>query len=320
MDLTSLVTAPSKSPIAILETKGASFYWASFFLGKHYTQRVARLYRLCRHLDDMVDECDSPKISRIRILAVRQSLSSSAPRDLVIQDGLSLIKECNINKDDLSELIRGVDSDNDLVRLLNQDELLRYCYRVAGTVGLMMCDVLDSHNPDSKNYALNLGIAMQLTNICRDIKADALMNRIYIPANLIGPLKPSELIRPNENDQIIIKRAVEYVLALASEHYRRGELGLAYLPIRSRFAVLIAARIYRQIGVKLARQSFEYWHKRIVVSKPEKYIMTIAALVSAVFCIRFWITPQSSPNINHPFVSPVNVQSTLSLVESSNDA
>ena len=320
MGLLSTDQIAAIAPMAVLKSKGVSFYWASLFLGKHFTNRAARLYRLCRYLDDMVDESDSQQSSRESIVKVNENLALSFSNDVVIQDGLALIKECGLNKGDLTELIRGVNSDNELVRVQDQGALLRYCYQVAGTVGLMMCGVLDSKNPNAGKFATNLGIAMQLTNICRDIKTDALLNRIYIPADLIDHLDVPALIAPNEHDQIKVRGAVQAVLELASDHYQRGELGLAYLPIRARFAILIAARTYREIGIKLKRKNFDYWSHRIVVSKPEKWIVTIVALVAAVFCYNFWIPPKSSSQMTSSLEDPLVLNPSLRLADVTSDA
>ena len=308
-----------QSPTSVLETKGASFFWASFFLGKRYMLRAARLYRLCRYLDDTVDECESPEQGRRMILDVTQNLSSSSSKDEVINDGLALLQECGINKTVLLELINGVNSDNDLVRLQDQKGLLHYCYQVAGTVGLMMCRVLDAKNPKSKPFAKDLGIAMQLTNICRDIKADALVNRRYLPADLIHNLEPSALIKPNARDIPIIKSAVQLLLKLADVYYKRGERGLAYLPLRARFSILIASRIYREIGVKLASQQYEYWPTRIVVSNPRKFVVTLGALISVFYRYNFWIPPNSYTHPKRTLEDAIPLNSSLSLMDIPSD-
>ena len=155
------------------------------------------------------------------------------------------MRECGIEPEIARELIAGMASDAETVRVADEAELLRYCYRAAGTVGLMMCRVLDAREPAAAAHAVDLGIAMQLTNLCRDVADDARMGRRYLPASLVGDLPPGDLIEPSPALRPKVRAAVARLLALAELYYASGEAGLPFLPVRARAGILVAGRVYR---------------------------------------------------------------------------
>ena len=275
----------------VLAAKGKSFYWARQLLGSKHASGATRLYRFCRYVDDLADEDQSAVRSKKNIAALRESIHSGSIADAVIQDGIALINECQIDKKVVLDLIAGVWSDTELVRMADDAHLMQYCYQVAGTVGLMMCKVLNTDHPEAEPFAIDLGIAMQLTNICRDVQADALVDRRYLPSALVNGLAPGELVQPSEAHKKLVKQAVATLLDLADNYYESGEKGLSYLPFRARLAILVAARLYREIGQKLRRQGCEYWHHRIVVSKAKKFMLTIEVLLTAPLTVKFWRYP-----------------------------
>lgn len=277
---------------SVLANKGRSFHWARRLLGKIHSERATRLYRLCRYIDDLGDEENSVVVSRQKLLEARNAFNLEHSDNEVLNDGLSLLNECQIDKSIVLDLIAGVDSDTQLVRIEDQDALLRYCYQVAGTVGLMMSKALDTHDEAAYPFAIDLGIAMQITNICRDVKVDALANRRYIPANLVQDFEPIALIDPNEQQKKLIQSAVANLLDCAEKYYASGEKGLPYLPLEARLSILVAARVYREIGRELKNQNYEYWHRRIVVSTPRKIVITVQALASSLLSLNFWRRPK----------------------------
>ena len=287
-----------------LAEKGKSFYWARQLLCARHASRATRLYRFCRYVDDLADEDQSTARSKKNITVLRDSIHSGLTADAVIQDGITLINDCQIDKRAVLELIAGVWSDTELVRMADDAQLLQYCYQVAGTVGLMMCKVLDTDHPEAEPFAIDLGIAMQLTNICRDVQTDALVDRRYIPSVLVNGLAPSELIHPSEAHKQLVRHAVATLLNLADAYYQSGEKGLSYLPFRARLAILVAARLYREIGQKLKRQQYEYWHQRIVVSKARKFILTIKVLLTAPLSVKFWRYPSRHDGKLHAPLAP----------------
>lgn len=276
----------------VLANKGKSFYWASHFLGKKDRHNATQLYSFCRYLDDMVDEEDHAEIAKKNIIEAQQSIVLGSADQHTLRIGIELIKQCHIPPEVVFDLIKGIESDTELVRIANETELLHYCYQVAGTVGLMMCHALDVKDPNAKAHAIDLGIAMQLTNICRDIKTDALVNRRYIPAHFIGNMEVHELIAPDHEQEKILRVAITHLLKLADSYYQSGEKGLSYLPFRARISIFIAVRIYHEIGIQLQSEGCKYWQRRIIVSSPRKLAITFFTIVTACFKPYFWFHPK----------------------------
>jgi phytoene synthase len=171
-----------------------------------------------------------------------------------------------------------VESDLGEVRVADMAEPLRYCYRVAGTVGLMRTAALDVTVPEALPHAIDLGVAMQLTNICRDVREDALRGRRYLPATLVSVLEPAALIDPACTARAAAVHAVRTLLDLADRHYTSGEQGLRYLPFGARAGILVAARVYRKIGVVLRRRDGDCWSSRARVGATAKAAITLGAL------------------------------------------
>lgn len=267
----------------VLARHGRSFYWASHLLSAQHASRAARLYRLCRHIDDLADENSCVASARSALASVAGSMLSGRSPDPLIQDGIALLQECRIDPAVMLALIHGVSSDLALVRMADEASLIRYCYQVAGTVGLMMCQVLDTSDAAACAHAIDLGIAMQLTNICRDVKADALLGRRYLPASLVGALAPEALIDPSDALRPLLQRSVATLLRRADDYYRSGESGLAFLPLRARYAILVAARVYHAIGSRIRARDHAYWQGRVVVSGSSKVRITARTLCAAPF-------------------------------------
>ena len=272
----------------ILRRKGRSFHWARRLLKGDHAARATRLYSLCRHLDDLADEAVSIENSLTILGEIRCSIQSGESADPIVRDGLLLMDECGIDAHVLCELIDGVSSDLYRVAIQDMDGLLRYCFQVAGTVGLMMCNVLDVKNSHALPHAIDLGIAMQLTNICRDVRDDALAGRRYLPATMVGDLATDKLVNPVVAIQPQLQQCLRQILAIAESYYRSGELGLSYLPLGARAGILTAARLYRAIGTGIKNRHYRYWQGRVVVTPFEKAALTAGVLLSAPIARSFW--------------------------------
>jgi phytoene synthase len=284
---------PSAAAEATLARQGRSFHWARRLLGATHADRATRLYAFCRRLDDLVDEAASPEEARVALAAADRAIADGRSDDPVLSDGLALMRECGIEPGIVRELIAGMASDAETVRMADEAELLRYCYRAAGTVGLMMCRVLDAPEPAAAAHAVDLGIAMQLTNLCRDVAADARMGRRYLPASLVGDIAPDALIEPSPALQSALRVAVARLLALAEVYYASGEAGLPFLPVRARAGILVAGRVYRAIGHRLAAREYAYWEGRAFVPDWRKATITLTALTTQPLRGAFWSRPTS---------------------------
>ena len=278
---------------AVLALKGSSFHWARHLLGKTHANRATMLYGFCRYIDDLADEATSVSDAKQALQLLSNDIATGCVRNAMTQDALLLIKECNIAPEIIQALIDGVMSDLEPVAMQYMNDLLRYCYRVAGTVGLMMCKVLDIDDEKAYPFAIDLGIAMQLTNICRDIADDAKLGRRYLPASLVSNLKATDLVNPAADMQVNLQSAVKNLLAVADDYYKSGESGLPYIPTNARFGMAVAAKVYSEIGTVITQQGYQYWLGRAVVSKKTKCRITIFSLLNACFSPHFWRLPKA---------------------------
>ena len=261
----------------ILAQHGKSFYWASLFLGPKLAERAAQLYQFCRFVDDLADgDLSERKESLVDIRARLEGHSVAAGPE--IETFLQLASENNIPLIAARELLDGMLSDQTAVAFNSEAELLRYCHAVAGTVGLMMCRVLNCKDQRADSFAIDLGIAMQLTNIARDVLEDAKMERRYLPASWIN-VPASKISASNVACRVPVASAIERVLDLAEEYYASALVGIRLLPFRSRFSISVALRIYRQIGVLLQRRHLRWWDGRIYVPASEKVLLTLRSLL-----------------------------------------
>ncbi len=267
-----------KTANEVLKRNGKSFYFASLALDREQAERCARLYAFCRYVDDLADEADDKQDAHRRLLRVIDDLQARRSSDVLVADFLALSSECAMSIEPAVDLVQGVLQDLEREVLLEDVAALHhYCYRVAGTVGLLMCGVLGVRDPRAYPFAIDLGIGMQLTNIARDVLEDAYSGRRYIPKTIIGDVSPEELIEPDEAMQSRIADAVCWILGEADRFYRSGEAGLVFLPPRAQLAIRIAARVYHRIGTRLRKSGFAAWRGRTVVSLPEKIVVGMSA-------------------------------------------
>ncbi|MEM8608466.1 MAG: phytoene/squalene synthase family protein [Myxococcota bacterium] len=253
-----LTTAQLEEHWQVMSFHARSFRWAAAFLRASHRERVAALYAFCRTVDDLADgEWSSPE-SRHDLEQICEALDAEPgaeakwPKHYLWFRGLCV--ESGIDFQVVRELMNGMVADLSLVRIENDRELIRYCYRAAGTVGLMMCSVFGVTDRRAQRHAIDLGIAMQLTNICRDVLEDADAARVYLPAERLKPygVTPEQLVR-GVADPEGVSLVVSEMLEMAESYYQSGDEGMVFLPRRARWAVLIASRLYRAIGRRLRR-------------------------------------------------------------------
>jgi len=282
-------TAALQSADLVLSRKGRSFHWARRWMAPAHAARATRLYGFCRYVDDLADEASAGQDPRAALALIAQEIASGTSQNPIVVDALALMRECHIPPTPILTLIDGITSDLDTVRIADEGALLRYCYQVAGTVGSMMCRVLGCDDPAALRHAVDLGIAMQLTNICRDVAADAAAGRRYLPASMIGELPPQELVDPALELRPRLQLCIDEMLDTADRYYRSGEAGLAHLPVGARCSILVAARVYRAIGTRLRQHGNAYWHGRTLVPQRTKTLVTLRALLSTPLLPRFWV-------------------------------
>ena len=274
-DISSL-SATAMAPKQLLAKHGKSFYWASLFLGSQLADSCAQLYQFCRFVDDLADgDLPDREESLEDIRARLDGGDREAGKE--VEAFMQLSKDNNIPLIAARELLDGMLKDQQPTAVNDEAELLRYCHAVAGTVGLMMCRILDCKEQRADSFAIDLGIAMQLTNISRDILEDAQMGRRYLPASWID-LPASVIANADIACQQQVADAAERMLDLAENYYQSALLGIQLLPLCSRLSITVALRVYRQIGWVLKRRGLPWWQGRVFVSKSEKMLLSIRSL------------------------------------------
>ena len=252
----------------IIYENSKSFYWASKFLPKEILKKVINIYAFCRLQDDLVDEGIKIK-------------DSSELKELE-----NIIKSYGVSKNIILNLMEGINSDKNFKRFKDNSELLRYCYKVAGVVGLMMIKALDIKQSEAKYFAIDLGMAMQLTNISRDIMQDYKKNRIYIPENT--GINKDIISNMTSENEIKLKKVVNQIILKSEIYYKSSLHGMRYIPIRSRLAILVSLRIYQGIGIKIIKTKKKFIHENLYVTNIEKTFIVAKALIEFLI---FFIFP-----------------------------
>lgn len=254
-----------------------TFALAARFLPKARYDAVARLYAFCRQLDDLADASPAG-VNHDTLVSIRQQICSGDSDDPVINDMLQLQQDFEIPTALLLDFVDTLIEDQYPRALADVDQLVRFAYGVASTVGLMMCHVFGVQDKRAYPFAVDLGVAMQITNIARDILEDAGRDRLYVPSTLLDTAVTCEgLAQGDEAHRGSAYQGALRMLAIADEYYASAALGYGYLPPSVRQAIKVAARLYQAIGEKVARNQTAYWQRRTVVS-PERKCLLIAGL------------------------------------------
>ena len=261
-----------------IKSEGKSFYWASFFLPKKNRIAASRLYSICRYLDDVAD--NSKLDTSYQIKNIFNQIKENESSEINI-----FFKKNNINLGILKDLIDGLISDQQNVRVTDEKELIDYSYKVAGTVGLMMLPIINTKDAEARKHAIDLGIAMQLTNIARDVYEDAKMNRLYLPKEWLGQVSTSDLTDNKLDDQKkkLIELSIKNLIELSDKFYANGFSGMKFIPLRTRLAIFFAAKIYKGIGEKIKSGGYVYKLERIYLNKLEKLWITIISIPEFLF-------------------------------------
>ncbi len=265
---------------AVFGQRARTFRLAAIALPRATRDAAAVLYAFCRAADDAADDALDSVTAHHELDELELGLGGAqgatvarGVHELHCQHGLSL--------EAAHGLLAGVRSDIGPVRIADDAALLDYAYLVAGTVGVMMCPLLGVQSEIAQRHAADLGMAMQITNICRDVGEDARRGRVYLPlARLREREIRAEQVLDGAVDRIALRDVIAGLLARADALYESGEQGLSFLPARARLAVLIASRLYRAIGVEVLRQPGDLLGRRAVVSPWRKLRLGLVALAA----------------------------------------
>ena len=218
----------------LLKKHAKSFYWASFFLSSNTLVKCSSLYNFCRTLDDIVDDNNDLSLKREIFLKFKKDFENKNFNNQIIKDMWSVIDSESISKQIVIDLFNGVETDlEEKVVINSKKDLLVYSYRVAGTVGLMMSKILKVKNKEAYKGAIDLGIAMQLTNIARDVIEDKNRNREYIKHDF---------------------SSIEETIKDSEYFYDKSFKSISSIPLKFRFAVIVARRIYKKINYYILKQ------------------------------------------------------------------
>ena len=252
-----------------LATYAKSFNWAGFFLPKKTYEKCSALYDFCREADNIADDPGKLEDKKIKFENFKKDFLNKNFQKIVIKNIWELIDEFNISTKVINDLFDGINSDiKERVELKSKKELLIYSYRVAGTVGLMMAKILKVNKTNSLKSAIDLGIAMQLTNI----------SRIYINENF--------------ND-------IKSTISLSERFYENSFYSIKEIPLSFRFSILVARRVYRKIGHKIINKNNLENYKnsgKIYVTKIEKIIETFLSIFDLIILT---FTNKNDNNIEH---------------------
>ena len=248
-----------------LSVYAKSFKWAGFFLPKETYTKCSALYDFCRIADNIADDDGEIKNKEKKFTNFENDFNQKNFNNPIIKNMWSLIEEFNISSKVVQDLLNGIKSDiKDKVKLNSKKDLLIYSYKVAGTVGLMMAKILKVNKKNSLKSAIDLGIAMQLTNISRDVIEDSKNNRFYIEKNF---------------------EEISSTINLADTFYENSFYSIKDIPINLRFSILVARRVYRKIGLKiLKKKNFENYQNsgKIYVSNIEKVLETFLSVFDLI--------------------------------------
>ena len=248
-----------------LSVYAKSFSWAGFFLPKKTLDKCSTLYDFCRVADNLADDDDEIENKKKKFDLFEKDFNQKNFNNPIIKNMWGLIEEYNISLKIVRDLLVGIKSDiKETVKLDSKKDLLIYSYRVAGTVGLMMAKILRVSKKSSLKSAIDLGIAMQLTNISRDVIEDFEKKRSYINKNF---------------------EEISSTINLAETFYESSFYSIRDIPISFRFSILVARRVYRKIGHKiLNKKNFNDYQNsgKVYVSNTEKILETFLSIFDLI--------------------------------------
>lgn len=292
---------PESTPAALFRAKSRTFSLAAKLFSRKDQAAVARLYHFCRVLDDLADasaQGETAALERV-IYELNPNVTTTDP---VVLDFVDLAANRGLSLEAATLLAQALRDDCGKRQVKNENELLSFAFGVAGTVGVLMCPVLGVHDPRAIPFAVDLGIALQLTNIARDIPEDANMGRYYLPQEWIDPAVIDAAIAGDRDSIEKVDTVIKQLLSLAESFYESALEGFWFIASRNRRAVLLAAMLYREIGQSLLQLESGAWRKRRILSSGEKIKLCLQTLWKAPpAAVKLWshsVPPLHSSELN----------------------
>ena len=257
---------------------GSSFYYSFLFLPKAKRLAITALYAFCREVDDIADAEMDNKIKLVKLewwRAEIESLFAGNPNHPVTQALLISIHNFKLDKRYFLEIIDGMEMDLKRVRFANFEELNLYCYRVAGVVGLLSASIFGYKDPQTLEYAKKLGLALQLTNIIRDVYEDSLRDRLYLPLDELEKFGVTEKDIFNRKDSDAFQKLIHFHADRAHQCYREA---FDTLPKQDRYIQktgIIMAAIYENTLNEMENDKLQVLKHKIIIPTPRKVIIAL---------------------------------------------
>lgn len=267
---------------AYTKQSGSNFYYSFLFLSKAKRQAMYTIYAFCKAVDSAVDEPPAGSNPKDELRRWRRELDAVYGGTPTLPITVSLahhVKALSIPKAYFEELIKGVEMDLSNNRYATFDELSLYCYRVASVVGLICLHIFGTTSPRAQDYAVSLGMAFQLTNILRDVGADAIENRVYLPLEDLRNCRYSEKALLQKTYSPEFKTLMQQEAARARQYYEKARAALAALPPSERRALIVAEimlGIYSRILDKIERSGYQVFGPRISLSTSHRLAIALS--------------------------------------------
>jgi 15-cis-phytoene synthase len=267
---------------AITKKSASNLALAFVLLPKPKRDAMSALYAFCREVDDVADNESVPAVQRRAQLAdwrsdVRGACENQSPQFPVNRELQPVIQKYSLPYRLFDELIQGCEMDLKRNRYEDFEALERYCYHVASVVGLLSIEIFGYKNPATRDYAIYLGKALQLTNILRDVKTDAERGRIYLPLDELGKfgVSPDEILQSRYSDRF--RKLADAIAARATDFYQLAQRTLPPEDRKAMVAAELMSSVYWKLLGQLRKKKFQVFDRPVRLSKPHKLILILSA-------------------------------------------
>jgi len=271
---------------ALVRRAKSNFYYAFVFLPRPRREAIFAAYAFSRHTDDLVDDAESPEAAERELAAWRDELDAcyrGRPTHPVTQSLREAIDRYAIPREHFENLVDGVEMDLHRSRYATFDELSEYCYKVASTVGLICIEIFGYSNPAARDYAVNLGLALQLTNIIRDVGDDAGRDRIYLPAEDLDRFGYSEPELMSHTHNQAFTNLMAFQCRRARRFYDRAADLLPEEDRSALFSAEIMGRIYSRMLQRVERTGFRVFEGQVRIGNLSKLWIALRTWIASRF-------------------------------------
>lgn len=264
--------------MGLISRAGKTFYFATRWLDRDVRHDTVMTYNFCRQVDDIADARPALPERDSTLCSIAEAVRGKDRRHPLVSPLIPLMERHPEIQEPLVALVEACRNDTPALRIQDEEDLVLYAHGVAGNVGLIMYPILGGTSPLGRTYAADLGIAMQCTNIARDVLEDRAHGRLYLPHSWLTDSAAQDSLDASSHSEDVVVEAVQRLLAFAAERYHRGLSGLQYLAPGNRFAIQVAATCYAAIGTRVIRNG-RLARARAVVPLRQKILLACALSV-----------------------------------------